>query len=162
MLFTSHREQFRLAPQALTHFRPRCHEDLCFHHSHQCYNLVKRCAGMDRTDDPSGLPAPEKQMGFKHVRQQQGDWRSGAACSARHVSRESGYSSRLLCSKNATSGMDGKRKQASIKKVRRSLVDLFTEECQVAIESAIVEGSQFHLDRRGITCNSTRKLEERK
>jgi hypothetical protein len=28
---------------------------------------------MDRTDDPSGLPAPEKQMGFKHVRQQQGD-----------------------------------------------------------------------------------------
>ena len=28
---------------------------------------------MDRTDDPSGLPAPEKQMGLEHVGQQQGE-----------------------------------------------------------------------------------------
>jgi hypothetical protein len=73
MLSTSHREQFRLPPQTLTHFRPRCSEDLCSHHAHQCHDLVKRCIGMDRTDDPSGLPAPEKQMGFKYVRQQQSD-----------------------------------------------------------------------------------------
>jgi len=28
---------------------------------------------MDRTDDPSGWPAPEKQMGLEQIGQQQGD-----------------------------------------------------------------------------------------
>jgi hypothetical protein len=73
MLSTSHREQVRLPPQVLTHFRPRGNEDLCSHHAYQCHDLVKRCAGGDRTDDPSGLPAPEKQMGFEQIGQQQGD-----------------------------------------------------------------------------------------
>ncbi len=73
MLSTSHREQFRLPPQVLTHFWPRCNEDFCSHHPHQCNDLVKGCAGMDRTDDPSGLPAPEKQMGLEQIGQQQGD-----------------------------------------------------------------------------------------
>ncbi len=73
MLATSHREQFRLPPQVLTHFRPRCTEDLYPHHAHQCHDLVKGGTGMDRTDDPSGLPAPEKQMGLENVGQQQGE-----------------------------------------------------------------------------------------
>jgi hypothetical protein len=50
---------------------------------------------------------------------------------------------------------------ASIGKVRRSLVDLFTEVRQIAIESAIVERSQFHLNRRRIVGDRTRDLEER-
>src|SRR6266498_2733024 len=77
------------------------------------------------------------------------------------MSRESRYSICALRRKNATCRTDGERKQASIRKARRSLVDSFTQECQVAIERAIVERTQFHLDGGGITRDRAGKLEER-
>src|SRR5712691_2538449 len=78
------------------------------------------------------------------------------------IIRESRYPSWFLRRKNATSGTDGEREQASIRKARRSLVDPFTQKRQVTIESAIVERSQCHVDRRSIARNSAGKLEERK
>ncbi len=80
---------------------------------------------------------------------------------AKYIIRESGYSRGSLRRKNATTRTDGEREQAPIGKARQSLVDSFAEERQVAIERAIIERTQFHLDSRGITYDRTRKLKER-
>jgi Domain of unknown function (DUF4111) len=53
--------------------------------------------------------------------------------------RESQYLVVLLRRKNATGGTDGEREQASIGKSRRSLIDSFTQQCQIAIERAVVK-----------------------
>ena len=78
-----------------------------------------------------------------------------------YIRRESRYASCFLRRKNATGGTDGERKLASIRKVRRSLVDSLTELRQIAIEGTVIERSQFDLDGPGIACDGTRKLEER-
>jgi len=46
--------------------------------------------------------------------------------------------------------MDGKREQASIRELRSSQIDPFTEHCQIAIERAIIERTQFNVYRAGI------------
>ena len=76
------------------------------------------------------------------------------------INRESRYSGFFLRRKNATSGTDGKREPASIRKARGSLVDPFTEERQIAIECAIIERTQFDLDRCGIARDGAGKLEK--
>jgi hypothetical protein len=55
------------------------------------------------------------------------------------ITRESRYLVMLLRRKNATGGTDGEREQASIGKSRRSLIDPFTQQCQIAIECAVVK-----------------------
>src|SRR5260221_6258471 len=74
--------------------------------------------------------------------------------------RESRYSRSFLRSKNATGGADGERQLASIRKVRRSLADSLTDLRQIAIESTVVERSQFDLDRPGIARDGAGELEE--
>lgn len=54
-------------------------------------------------------------------------------------SRESRYLAMLLRRKNATGGTDGEREQASIGKSRRSLIDPFTQQGQIAIERTVVK-----------------------
>src|SRR5260221_5118237 len=76
--------------------------------------------------------------------------------------RESQYLMMLLRGKNATRGTDSEREQASIRKVRRSLVDSFTEQREVAVERSVVERPQFHMDRGGIGRDGARELEKRK
>ena len=67
----------------------------------------------------------------------------------------------LLRGKNATGRTDGKTEKASIGELRRSLIDTLTKERQVAIERAIIEGTQFHMDHGGITHDATRESEKR-
>src|SRR5690348_10272144 len=67
----------------------------------------------------------------------------------------------LLRGKNATGGTDGKTEKASIGELRRSLIDTLTKEHQVASESAIIERTQFHMDRGGIAHDATRESEKR-
>ena len=76
------------------------------------------------------------------------------------MNRESGYPM-LLRGKNATGRTDGKTKKVSIGELKRSLIDPLTKERQVAIESAIIEGTQFHMDRGGIAHDATREPEKR-
>src|SRR5713101_4765254 len=78
------------------------------------------------------------------------------------LSRESRYSGCLLRRKTATRGTDGESEQTSIRKARRSLVDLFTEQREVAIKGTIVKRTEFHQDRCSIVCDGTRELEKRK
>jgi hypothetical protein len=59
----------------------------------------------------------------------------------RLMSRVSRYFGLLLRSKNATGRANGKEESASIRQVRRRLVDPFTQDGQVSIERTIVEGA---------------------
>src|SRR5947209_3976480 len=63
--------------------------------------------------------------------------------------RESRYL-RLLRRKNATGRRDGKRKQASIREPRGSLIHSLTEHCQIAIERTIIERAKFDLHHAGM------------
>ncbi len=63
---------------------------------------------------------------------------------------------------NAVCGTDDERKQASIRKAIRSLIDPFTQRQQIAVECAIVASRQFHVDRCGVARDGAQKLEERK
>jgi len=77
-----------------------------------------------------------------------------------YIIRESCYLL-FLHRKHATRGTDGKREQTTIRKSRGSLVDSFTQHCQIAIESAIIERTQFHMDRGGVAHDTTRESEKR-
>ena len=59
------------------------------------------------------------------------------------------------------SGTESKGELASIGELRRSLIDPLTKERQVAIESAIIEGTLFHMDRGGIVHDAIRESEKR-
>ncbi len=76
------------------------------------------------------------------------------------LDRESRYSL-FLRGKNATGRADGKTEKVSIGQLRRSLIDPLTKERQVAIEGAIIEGTQFHMHQSGIAHDATRKSEKR-
>src|SRR5438067_9484851 len=72
-----------------------------------------------------------------------------------------GHVTRYACAKrNATGGTDGKTEQTTIRKPRGSLVDPFTQHCQIAIERTIIERTQFDLHRADIGHNRASKPEE--
>ena len=67
----------------------------------------------------------------------------------------------FLRRKNAKGGTDGKTEKASIRKSGKSLIDPFTEQRQVTVECAIIEGPQFDLNGGSIWHDRARELEER-
>src|SRR6266567_1399178 len=96
---------------------------------------------------------------FSKVRAGQCSKRWCRVSNVTEVNRESRYS-KFLRKKNATCRMDGKREQASIREARGSLIDPFTECCQIAIERAVIERTQFDSHSAGIRQHHTSKLEE--